>query len=166
MDVTPTHSVINLCKYNGATKGRILQSTSGNIVFGFWNGNSGVAHYHGTGWVSQYPGRFGNNWVLSIQSYNQYWGNGLDYTTRPGATSQPVPGQLGINSGQFVGEVSDFACAEIMVINNIRANKNDIQCLEEYFADKYGLDLVAPRDHESSSPVSLCGVPITALYDA
>eukprot|EP01084_Bolivina_argentea_P180411 311702_1 len=162
MTVTPRHSVINLCKYNGATKRRIVQSSANNIVFGFWGGKSGVAHYLNT-WLTDYnTDRFGDNWVLSIQSNTQYYANGVKYSTTTGP--EVAPGTLGINYGHVTGEYSDFACAEVIIINDVILNDEQVQCFEEHFNEKYGFDIVAPET-EQETPVKICDVAVSALYD-
>eukprot|EP01083_Nonionella_stella_P165158 548812_1 len=115
MTVTPRHTVINLCKYS----------------------KSGVALYYNQ-WITDYYNKFGDEWVLSMQSNTHYYGNGVKYTTSIGP--EVAPGTLGINTKRQ----SDFACAEVIVINDIILSHDEIQCFEEYFNEKYGFDIVAP----------------------
>ena len=111
-DLSPQHTVINLC--------RILQTTNYNGLFGFYYGYTGVAFEEG--WMTNVGNANVNeDWLLSAQTPDLYRGNGVDYTANPG---YPITGKLGINIGFISEESSDWACAEIIIINQILTKKH------------------------------------------
>ena len=131
------HTVFNLCKYReSGTRRRIIQGESFDARFGFHSSKSGVGYFY-NGWLTQGSyDRFFRNWVLSSQTADLYRANKQDFTTSSRSYSGST--RLTINQGYYSGETSDWACAEIIIMNK-RISDNEILCIEDYLLDKYGL---------------------------
>eukprot|EP01083_Nonionella_stella_P158434 515732_1 len=128
------HTVFNYCKYRDVgTKRRILQGSLENSLFGFWNGRSGVGYIHPV-WISDSSNHFGTEWVLSAQQRDLYRGNRIDFTVGTGTFAQT--NQLMINLGAYPADTSDWACTEIIVLNQ-KIPLHEIQCIENYLVEKY-----------------------------
>ena len=162
-----------MCKYrdSSANKARIVETFGSNSKFGHWSGKSGLA-MEDSQWITQYTvDQFGTNWLLTSQQYNLYRGNAIDLTVNPNLSPSPNPlGTLTINDGDFsqcCSEVSDFACAEVIIVNQI-LNEEEIICIEKYFNQKYDLSLApyepttSPSNAPSQSPVL---PPTAGIYD-
>jgi hypothetical protein len=52
------------CRYNGASRGRIWDSTTNNYLSGFWNGGSGVAFHNA--WLTGSGDVYGTAWIISV----------------------------------------------------------------------------------------------------
>ena len=131
------HTIFNLCKYRlyGQYKGRILQSNEENGIYGFHSGRAGVAYENG--WITDEDGGIiGEHWIVSSQQNDLYRANGIDYTQSAAGFS--VQQSLSINQGLLGDEYSDFACAEIIIINE-KLLLPEIQCIEQYLFNKYSL---------------------------
>eukprot|EP01084_Bolivina_argentea_P302591 522327_1 len=122
------HTVFNLCKYreNSSHRERILDAGQYNGLFGFDGARSGVAHV-GNGWITDEVDHFGNDWVLSSQCKDLYRGNGQDFTNPAMVGANALASNLDIN--HHYGHDSDWACAEIIVVNE-RLSDNEIQCVK------------------------------------
>eukprot|EP01084_Bolivina_argentea_P265606 450284_1 len=163
------HTVFNLCKYreNSSHRQRILDALQYNALFGFHsgpnppNGYSGVAHEGN--WITDYADHFGNDWVLSSQRKNLYRGNGQDLSN--GFVGSPVATSIAIHNGPSASEVSDWACGEIIVVNE-KLSDNEIQCVEDYFSCKYDLGLTAHCGTETLlASENVCFNAKKKLYD-
>ena len=143
LQLSPLHTVFNLCKYRTTgQKRRIIEATGSNSFYGFWNGRSGVAIENG--WITSQSNNLGTGWLLSTTTNKLYRGNGVDYTLSSWTGNGASVGYLGINYGSYGNhavllERSDFACAEVLVIDGRELSCEDIQCMEQYFIDKYQL---------------------------
>eukprot|EP01084_Bolivina_argentea_P265605 450278_1 len=165
--MVPDHTVFNLCKYrdNAAKRGRILDALQYNALFGFHTDSnnkacSGVA-YEGNGWIADFVDRFGNGWVLSTECKNLYRGNGIDLSN--GLVGSPVASNLDIND--HYGQDSDWACAEIIVVNE-ELSPYEIECVEDYFSCKYDLGLTAHCGTETLlASENVCFNAKKKLYD-
>lgn len=126
------HTIFNACKYQeGGTEGRILQSQTITAFFGFHSGRSGLAFE--SGWMTEKTVDFGTEWVLSSQSSPFYRANGIDFTIASGIAD--AIGTLAINNAN---DYSDWACAEILIIN-AELSEEEVECVENtYFNCKYG----------------------------
>ena len=150
-------TLATIARYNGGSRGRILDSYGYNFLAGFWNGNSGVAHHDG--WVTNTTNRFGDNWVISLDYAFNYRGNGLNYGTAGGGDYMP---HMGIN----LRENSDYEFAEVIFFDR-KLSESEILKVEEYFAQTYGVTLgrastgsYAPNASVTVSNV-LGGTPVT-----
>eukprot|EP01083_Nonionella_stella_P158433 515727_1 len=156
VDLHPTtHTVIHYCKYrDSGTKQRILQATMEDSVFGFWGGLSGQAYEYSAFITDGVTDHFGSEWVLSAQQRDLYRGNGIDLTVNPTGTFQ-VTQTLDINKGFKPEKSSDWACTEIIIINQ-KIPLDDIICIENYLLEKY-----------SHNPLQSCVDPsiIDGWYD-
>ena len=156
------HTVFNLAKYRigSGYKARILQGNTHNSLFGFWNGRSGIAYYNY--WITANDDRFGTEWVLSTQQGHLYRGNAIDLTINSQSTGLSNTNKLMINNGVASGEVSDFALSELIVFNEI-LDLGEIECIENYFNDRYLLSFTnnptlpstSPTTRPSKSPLSV-----------
>jgi len=170
------HTVFNLCKYRvSGTKKRILEGTETNAIFGFQNGRSGAAMEGGSGFIAV-GGDFDSqtDWVLSAQSRVMYRGNGVDLTTgaEEGGDFE-ILGRLDINDRS--ANRGDWACAEIIIVN-AELSVDEIECVENYFNCRYGLDScdaepepsedsAAPSAAPSPAPTSTNGWPASGPSD-
>eukprot|EP01083_Nonionella_stella_P158431 515724_1 len=135
VDLHPiNHTVFNYCKYREVgQKYRIIQTGPENGCFGFWRG-SGQAFENN--WITDgNTDWFGNEWVISAQQHDLYRGNRIDLTVNPTGTFQ-VTQTLDINKGFKPEKSSDWACTEIIIINQ-KIPLDDIICIENYLLEKY-----------------------------
>ena len=128
------YTFIHLAKYNGPSRGRLWTGTTGNWLSGFWN--NGVAFYH-NGWYQNgiNASNGGQDWLLSVDMKNFARINkGLWQANGPAYS----PASIGVNSGAFGNEVSDFAIAEFIIFNR-SLSQDEYTKIEDYFTKKYGL---------------------------
>ena len=160
-----THTVFNLAKYRigSGYKARILQTQYyPNSLFGFWGGRSGIAYYNY--WITAYDDKFGTEWVLSTQQEQLYRGNAMDLTVNTQSSGVRTANKLMINNGYYAsaGEASDFALSELIVFNEI-LDLGEIECIENYFNDRYLLSFtnnptlpsISPTVRPSRSPATM-----------
>eukprot|EP01083_Nonionella_stella_P218978 784795_1 len=133
--LSENHTVISLCKYNGANKNTIFQTDNGDI-FGFYEGRAGVAFENG--WITDEFNHITDDWLLSAQTPYLYRGNGFSYTRDNG---QGSTGYLGINYGNVSDEDSDWSCAEVIIIADKMLTLREIKCIENAINIKYNLAL-------------------------
>eukprot|EP01084_Bolivina_argentea_P270307 459589_1 len=154
----PSHTIFNLCKYREyGLKITILQNTE-------YLGRYG--HYLKAG--NAYDVRplqvyndLGNNWLLSTTTPNFYRANGVD-STYPDWRNQHYlevetygKTKLGINVLDLHYPGSDWACSEIIVVNEI-LDTTQIECIEhEYFNCKYDLKLTLSPTLNPTNPTPL-----------
>eukprot|EP01083_Nonionella_stella_P313608 1126540_1 len=137
-DVLPFEwTFFHVAKYNGEMKQRIFQSIHPyNVLFGFWNGMSGMALHQS--WITQSTqDMHGSNWVFSTDQRNMYRSNGIDRTIAS-QSSKYANNQyrLCINTGNYPTQPSDFAIAAILVFD-YELSLNEYECVEEYLFAKY-----------------------------
>eukprot|EP01083_Nonionella_stella_P252967 870981_1 len=148
-DVLPFEwTFFHVVKYNGDVKQRIFQaqyncgvtnSNDCNMVFGFWNGLSGVALHRN--WITSTVDNHGNNWVFSTDQRSMYRSNGIDRTTASQASKHANDQyKLTINTGAYPSQTSDFAIASIIVFD-YELSFNEYECVEEYLFSKYILPI-------------------------
>ena len=128
----PEYTVFHICKYNGKTKGRILQGLKNNWLSGFHNSNSGLA-YHGE-WITQSSNIFGDQWILSTDQNSLYRANMHDLTIKNPTAKESA--QLAINIGNQPSEISDWACACIIVFDR-KLSIQEIETVESWLISKY-----------------------------
>eukprot|EP01083_Nonionella_stella_P083077 229539_1 len=157
VDLHPiNHTVFNYCKYREVgQKYRIIQTGPENGCFGFWRG-SGQAFENN--WITDgNTDWFGNEWVISAQQHDLYRGNRIDKTDNPTATFAQT-NQLMIGLGAYPAEISDWACTEIIVINQ-KLPLDEIICIENYLLEKYSTN--APTTAPTSAPSNAPSFPTT-----
>ena len=131
---------------DSALRGRIFDGLSQNWLSGFWNGNAGVAYHEGEiNTIS--VDTHGNNWVISTDQYNLYKSNGVN---RTGAGGAGGPGNMTTNTlltlhygnyTQAAGtERSTWVCSEVIFYTR-QLNSTEIQNVEGYLANKYGIEI-------------------------
>jgi hypothetical protein len=110
----PNFTLCSLTRYNGATKGRIINSTPGNFIHGHWNTYKGVCHYDG--WKTIYGDRTlgnQNDWLCCIGRNNN------SIPTNIICDGIPVGGNVGGVGGYNLtintSEVSDWAFSLVMI---------------------------------------------------
>lgn len=131
-----TYTLFHVAKYNGASKGRIFNSTSNppNWLSGFHSSKAGVA-YHNY-WLTDQVDIHGTNWVISTDQKTLYRSN---FVARNNAnTGTPNYPQLTINSGPFSGERSDWAVACVIVYNR-ELTSDEILQVESFLSMKYNI---------------------------
>lgn len=128
-----TYTLFYIARYNGTNKERILQGQTINWLSGFWDQNTGVA-YH-SGWLTPQTDIHSNNWFYSTDQKSLYRSNGVTRSTGGGGATSDT---IGINSGAFASEASDFMIAEIIVYAS-ELNSTDYAAVESYLATKYGV---------------------------
>ena len=156
---TTEFTIFNMAKYvTGGTKARILQTSVGNNLFGFWNLQSGVAHIN-LEWITPQSDQFGENWVVSSIQRHLYRGNFQDRTianpTNPGLEGSD--NQLFINgispalAGNPDPEKSDFQITEIIVFNDL-LSLPEIICIEDYINQTYYGPTASPTSDPTTEP--------------
>lgn len=130
-----TYTLIALTRYNGTTKGRILDGQGNNWLSGHWNEASGVAYHDG--WLTtDQRNRHGSKWVLATDQNSRYRskseGVAWEDNTGGGGTSTQL--LLGGRST----EPSDWMCAELIVYNRT-LTATEYNQLEAYMQIKYGI---------------------------
>jgi len=145
------HTVFNLCKYRAGSKKRILRGTDTNAIFGFQNGRVGFASEGGSSIATRGFVEHGNtDWLLSAQSRVMYRGNGVDRTTGEGGDFDSL-GRLGINDSPTGKDLSNWACAEIIIVN-AELSVDEIECVENYFNCRYALSPYGGRCDDDAEP--------------
>lgn len=129
----PTYTLFHVARQtSSASRGRIFTGATGNWLSGFW-GNSGQAYHEG--WLTDYStDPHGLNWFVSSDQNSLYRSAGVQRGTGGGGAYT----RLSILNGNFSGEVSYWAVAEIIVYNTT-LTLSQIQSVESYLSTKYGL---------------------------
>ncbi|MFZ4111685.1 MAG: YDG domain-containing protein, partial [Ilumatobacteraceae bacterium] len=128
-----SYTVFHVTKYNGSTRARILQSTTGNWLSGFYFGNTGVAYHNG--WLTPNANNASASaWLLSSDQANLYRANGKDIGKA--ASGYSYSSTFAINAG--INEFSDWQMAE-MIVYNRDLTPGEIRQVESYLARTYGL---------------------------
>jgi len=123
-------TLFHVARYNPGTKQRIWTGANANWLSGFWGNSSGVQYHEG--WLAQVD-THGNNWVISSDQHNFYRSNGV---TRGNTGNGTYNTTVDINNN----EASDFHLAEVILYNRA-LTLSEIQGVEAYLADKYGITL-------------------------
>lgn len=128
------YTLFHVAKYNGASKMRIFDATSGNFLSGFHLNKAGVAYHEA--WLTPLTDVHGTNWVLSVDQKDLYKSNG---TQRSTSTGNITAVSLSINYGYFVAtEASDWTVACVIAYNRTLSN-TEIQQMELYLNRKYNI---------------------------
>jgi hypothetical protein len=135
----PTYTLIALTRYNGTTKGRILDGQDQNWLSGHWSGRSGVAYHNG--WLTTYTDRHGSKWVLGTDQNNLYRskseGVAWEQNTGGGTEGTRVTYTQLLLGGRS-NEPSDWMCAELIVYNRA-LSATEYNQLEAYMQIKYAI---------------------------
>eukprot|EP01084_Bolivina_argentea_P293659 505092_1 len=126
---------------------------------GFWSSKTGVT-YHAGEWITSSASvdNYGTEWFLSTDSRSLYRSNGIDRTIQPQSMYSTYYGEvrkdhlyrLQINNGWYVRcsgcsvHRTDFAIGEIMIFD-YELSRNEYQCIEEYFENKYDISQTIPQ---------------------
>jgi hypothetical protein len=124
------YTFFHVARYNPGQKQRIWCGTSNNWLSGFWGNCTGVQYHEG--WLSE-GDKHGNNWVISSDQHNFYRSNGV---TRGNTGNGTYNTTVDINNN----EPSDFHLAEVILYNRA-LSLSEIQQVEGYLANKYGIGL-------------------------
>ena len=115
--IPSTFTICVVEKYNGTNNNRILQSSAGNWILGYWSGYAGMGYFEGwiTNTSSSIPQR---NWNVFIGKNsggtpNNVMANGQGVGTATGGTGGGSY-KLTINNGPY-GEASDFALSYVFI---------------------------------------------------
>jgi hypothetical protein len=130
------YTFIHLAKYNGETRQRIWNGTSGDWLSGFWSNSVGFFH---EGWINVdgigiNASNGGIDWLLSVDM-NDFARVNQGVWSATGPSYSPV--SIGVNIGMF-NEPSDFAIAEFIIFNKKLTDVEYIK-VENYLLKKYGL---------------------------
>jgi hypothetical protein len=115
--IPSTFTICVVERYNGTNNNRIIQSSAGNWILGYWSGYAGMGYFDG--WVtnqsSSIPQR---NWNVFIGKNsggtpNNVMANGQGVGTATGGTGGGSY-KLTINNGPY-GEASDFALSYVFI---------------------------------------------------
>lgn len=129
-----TYTLIYITRYNGATRGRILQQASpANWISGHWNGSSGVA-WRTNKWITNTNNKHGTAWMLATDQNNMLRSMTVDRTTDnvPAAPSFAS----GIKINNLPSESSDWAVACLIVYNRTLA-LTEYLTIEDQLASRY-----------------------------
>ena len=118
--VSGAYTVVSAARYNGGTRGRIVNSISNNWLIGHWG--TTTENYYAEGWVSGAgAGPSDTNWRIhaatgntSTDTWSMYT-NGI-LTASPNANGAAGPNGIGIGTN---GEVSDAQFAFVYVYNRV-----------------------------------------------
>jgi hypothetical protein len=133
-----TYTLFHVARYNGASRGRIIDGFGGpNWLSGFHSNKSGVAYHGDAGsWVTAINDLHGNAWVLSTDQRNLYRSQRVNRTVANYTAG--VSSQISIGMGNWTGENSDWACACVVVYNR-ELTTNEILQVEAFLARRYNL---------------------------
>jgi hypothetical protein len=135
-----TYTLFHVTKYNGSTRGRIIDGYSGTVnwLSGFHSSKSGVAYHGNTGsWMTGITDLHGLNWVISTDQKNVYRSQGVSRTNAGFSTG--VSDLISINHGDAVAtEPSDWACACVIVYNR-ELTTNEIVQVETFLNRRYSV---------------------------
>jgi hypothetical protein len=136
------YTLFFVARYNGATRGRILQGIDINWFSGFHSFKAGVTA-HGSilpdkcGWitypdVSRSSDKHDSDWVIGTDRSNSFRSNGEDRTVRDSSNAVcDVFTRLAINTGFTALEKSDFAVQSVLVYNR-RLTDSDVLRVEAW----------------------------------
>ena len=170
-----TGTTVNLSRYSmfavsrqtGGTNGRVLQSTTNNQLFGYWNG------YKRSFWVDGNPNQLttavsDTAWDLMSHTrvaggaYTFNW-NGTSLFTGSSSGGNNLTG-LAINTGGYPTEDSTCQIAEILLYSDVLMT-SQVQQVEGYLAWKWGLQANLPVSHpfKSNPPAMRLFQPVDVL---
>ena len=131
----PEYTLIHVCRYQGWTFNRIIQSPTVNWISGF-TGECIRCAFHSVKWITPHNIAPTTNWILSIDMKQRFLSDGVDMTTAGVTDSADLP-PLSINIGMFQ-ENSNWQIAEIIIFN-VALSSSHVQEMGPMLASKYGL---------------------------
>jgi len=126
------YTLFHVARYNGGTRGRIVNGINDDYISGFWNGQAGVAHHQG--WLISTGITPVDNWVISTSANGLYRANGVTRSTSGGVDYIP---EIGLNTH---GERSDYQVAELILFDR-RLTDTEIKQVEDYLGGQYGINI-------------------------
>eukprot|EP01083_Nonionella_stella_P161755 530209_1 len=124
-----------MARYFDGSEGKIFQSYDFNWWSGFYSGSAGHALHQN--WITPNIDLHGREWVISTDQRSMYRSDGKMRTTATQTTSYANNRyRLAINNGLYATHDSDWAVAEIIVMD-YEANTKTIKCVENYLSTKY-----------------------------
>ncbi|HIK66706.1 MAG TPA: hypothetical protein EYF95_01900, partial [Flavobacteriales bacterium] len=134
----PVYTLIHLARYAGGDNERIFDGVDVDWYSGFQGNRAGKA-LHTTNLTSDYYQSNYNEWVLSVDQKNMYRADGTDRTIAGVTTGRTA--HLSLNWGSST-QYSKYQVAEIIVYNR-ELNTKEIDEIEAYIDNKYGLNRLA-----------------------
>ena len=148
---TPSaYSMFFVTRQRGGTNRRVLQSATGNYLYGYWNGFKNVIYVEGNPNLLSGPAS-DSAWDLFSHTRTQnssytFNYNGTSTSSSSSSYNGPLTG-LAINTGgAAAGETSDCDLAEIILYNS-QFTTAQVQLIEGYLAWKWGLQGNLPANH-------------------
>ena len=132
------YTFFHLTRYNGSSRSRIWQGTSGNWLSGHWGGGSG-RFYH-SGWLSSSGTNYhGDDWFITMDQRSFVRTNRGTYTFTGGGNFSPSG--VAINNSGSGGccnssERSDWATAFVAVYDRTLSS-GEYQQIENYMYNTY-----------------------------
>jgi hypothetical protein len=127
------YTLFHVTRYNGGTRGRIVNGIDDGYISGFWNGQAGVAYHEE--WITPSSGITPtDNWVISTSASGLYRANGVTRSTGGGIDYIPT---IGLNAQ---GESSDYQVAELILFDR-RLTDTEIKQVEDYLGGQYGINI-------------------------
>jgi hypothetical protein len=147
-DLPANYTLFHIARYvTGGTTQRIIASSTGNWLSGFWANRNGAAHHNY--WLTSSGGNTTNlyGWTLSTDQLKYFRTNGEDVTLNRDANnngtnyvaSQSISNTLALNNDAY-GEYSDFEFADLLAFNR-ELSPYEIVQVETYLARVNGLTL-------------------------
>jgi hypothetical protein len=137
-DLPTGYSLFHVARYvRGGITSRIIASTSGNWLSGFWSGSDGVAHHNS--WLTTSSRATQYKWILSSDRNTVYRADGRDVSNdAQGVGAQSTSTGFGINN--WYAENSNWQVADVIVFNR-ELSPYENRLMEIYIARIYGLTL-------------------------
>ena len=140
------YTVMGAARYNGATRGRMINATGNNWLLGHWGANvtPSTANYYAEGWVSA-AGAGGNDTLWRIytgigniggDSYSFYVNNVL--TNGPNNAGSAGPNGITVGRGQGGAEPSTGDFSFLLMYNRILSSE---EIAQNYNATRGRFDL-------------------------
>lgn len=136
-------TVFVVARYTGAASSRILSSTSGNWLLGWWNGREDQAYFEG--WVSG-PNSAGTTTPRLYSATidpgvgSTVWRNGTQIASNANGTA--LPAGLAVGGWAANAEMSAAAISEVITYDRALTATERMQT-EQYLGDKWGLTVAA-----------------------
>lgn len=138
------YTVIGASRYNGATRGRMINATSNNWLLGQW-GNS-TTNYYAEGWITNSGGSGGSDTTWRIfagtgniagDSYNFY----VNGTLNTGPSNGGSQGPNGITIGRYALGNSEYSTGDFsfLLVYNTVLSATEIANITNSFRGRFGI---------------------------